>query len=337
MDVKFLVRVGCVTFNQALYIEDAMNGFCIQETNFPFVCTIMDDASTDGEPEVIKKYLKKHFDLDNKNIVRNEETDDYVLTFAQHMINKNCYFAVLFLKYNHYSIKKSKVPYIQEWQNQVKYLAFCEGDDFWTHPNKLQIQINHLNLHPECSANFGNFVVHDQKEGIIHKIKYAKKTYGISDVMAGLMPGLQNICMRSNVNLVAISSKSNGDMICYYRCGISGKLSYIDEDFAVYRKTGNGIATKRSSTEHLKAIFCEEYKFHKELGFSYNSELAKYQTRVLYNHLKKNNAVCACIRFIRLYHIPNKFGCLYYFIYLLRYIWLDVLKTIMRRRHYYYI
>ena len=71
-DKKYLVRVSCMTYNHAPYIVDAMNGFCMQETDFPFVCTIMDDASTDGEQEVIKKYLTDHFDLNDQTIVRNE-------------------------------------------------------------------------------------------------------------------------------------------------------------------------------------------------------------------------------------------------------------------------
>jgi len=147
-----------MTFNHAPYIEDAMNGFCMQETTFPFVCTIMDDASTDGEPEVIKKYLQEHFDLDNKAMVRNEETDDYVMTFAQHKTNKNCYFAVYFLKYNHYSIKKSKIPYIQEWQDQVKYIALCEGDDYWIAPDKLPKQYDFLENHSEYVAAGCNYI-----------------------------------------------------------------------------------------------------------------------------------------------------------------------------------
>ena len=57
--IDFKVCVRCMTYNQASYIEDALNGFCIQQTSFPFVCCILDDASTDGEPEVIKKYLRK--------------------------------------------------------------------------------------------------------------------------------------------------------------------------------------------------------------------------------------------------------------------------------------
>ena len=61
---QFKVYVWCNTFNQASYIKDTMEGFCIQQTHFPFVCLIMDDASTDGEPEVIKQYLNDHFDIE---------------------------------------------------------------------------------------------------------------------------------------------------------------------------------------------------------------------------------------------------------------------------------
>ena len=62
-DYKWMVRVRCMTFNHASYIEDAMNGFTIQQTDFPFVCTIIDDASTDGEQEVIKNYLQDNADI----------------------------------------------------------------------------------------------------------------------------------------------------------------------------------------------------------------------------------------------------------------------------------
>ncbi len=142
MDNEYLwsVCVRCFTFNHKSYITDSLNGFTMQETTFPFVCTIVDDASTDGEQEVIKNYLQEHFDLEDKYIVRNEETDDYFLTFARHKTNLNCYFAVLYLKYNHYSIKKSKMRYIAEWQKNCKYIALCEGDDYWIDSHKLHKQ-----------------------------------------------------------------------------------------------------------------------------------------------------------------------------------------------------
>ena len=91
-----MVHVTCITFNHAPYIVDAMNGFCKQKTTFQYVCTIFDDYSTDGEQEVIRKYLQEHFNLEDKSVVRNEETDDYLLTFARHKTNENCFFAVYY-------------------------------------------------------------------------------------------------------------------------------------------------------------------------------------------------------------------------------------------------
>ena len=46
-ELRYKVFVWCNTYNQASYIKDTMDGFCMQQTNFPFVCMIMDDASTD--------------------------------------------------------------------------------------------------------------------------------------------------------------------------------------------------------------------------------------------------------------------------------------------------
>ena len=171
--MPFLARVHCITYNHAPYIIDAMNGFSMQQTDFPFVCTIIDDASTDGEPDVIKQYLEQHFDLDDESTVRNEETDDYVLTFAQHKTNKNCFFAVLYLKYNHYSIKKSKDPYIKEWMNS-KYIALCEGDDYWTHPKKLQKQVDFLEANQDFVMCSHDYVYYYENQGRFKEKSFIK-------------------------------------------------------------------------------------------------------------------------------------------------------------------
>ena len=181
---KLMVRVSCETFNHAPYIEDAMNGFCMQQTTFPFVCTIVDDASTDGEQEVIRKYLQEHFDLEDNSVVRNEETDDYVLTFARHKTNSNCFFAVFYLKYNHYSIKKSKNPYLEEWHD-VKYIALCEGDDYWTDPLKLQKQVNFLEANPDYGMVYSKFRSYYQD-----KQEYSESVWGVQSDFEDML--LQN-------------------------------------------------------------------------------------------------------------------------------------------------
>ena len=148
----FKVAVWCNTYNQASYIKDTMDGFCMQQTNFPFVCLIMDDASTDGEPEVIKQYLNDHFDIE-----WTKETDDYHLTLARHKENTNCYFAVYLLKYNHYSIKKKRLKYYQEVATEIDYVALCEGDDYWTDEHKLQKQADALDANPQATLVYTNF------------------------------------------------------------------------------------------------------------------------------------------------------------------------------------
>lgn len=159
----YKIAVKCFTYNHASFIRDAMDGFCMQETDFPYVCIVVDDASTDGEQEVIRQYLSEHFDLENE-VTRNEETDDYLLTFTRHKTNLNCFFAVLFLKYNHYR-KKAKAPYIQRWVENVPFLAFCEGDDYWTDSSKLRKQVGFLENHEEyivCSHDYLSFYQQDQ-------------------------------------------------------------------------------------------------------------------------------------------------------------------------------
>ena len=148
----FKVSVWCNTYNQAFYIKDTMDGFCMQQTNFPFACHIMDDASTDGEPEVLKQYLNDHFDTE-----WTKETVDYHLTVARHQENKNCYFAVYLLKYNHYSIKKRRLRYYKELADDIDYVALCEGDDYWTDAHKLQKQADALDANPQVTLVYTNF------------------------------------------------------------------------------------------------------------------------------------------------------------------------------------
>lgn len=154
---KYKVTVSCKTFNQAKYITDTMNGFTMQQTSFPFVCTIVDDASTDGEQEVIRKYVEDNFDFSEGAVAYHKETDYALITFAQHKKNKNCYFAVLYLKENHYSQRKDKESYLKDWRDSVEYIAICEGDDYWILPDKLEKQVQIMDNNPNISLVHSDF------------------------------------------------------------------------------------------------------------------------------------------------------------------------------------
>lgn len=144
----YIVGTMCMTYNHENYITDAMNGFVIQQTTFPVVTMIVDDASTDCTADVIRQYVVENFDLQDSAVAYEKDADYGHVSFARHKTNENCYFAVIYLKENHYSQGKSKAPYLTEWMD-TKYIALCEGDDYWTDPMKLQKQAGFLEGHEE--------------------------------------------------------------------------------------------------------------------------------------------------------------------------------------------
>jgi glycosyltransferase involved in cell wall biosynthesis len=253
--IDWMVCVNCMTFNHAPYIKDTMNGFVIQETNFPFVCAIVDDASTDGEQEVINNYLNEHFDLEDKSIAQHEETADYVLTFARHNTNLNCFFAVFYLKYNHYSIKKLKEPYLTRWRNNAKYIAICEGDDRWINPNKLQKQFALLESCPNC-----NICTHNALEVTPdgNKRKFTNlpedKTFGITRVMLmRWFTPTASFFYRNNVEIPPTYSKmgANGDMALLYTNLLKGKLYYSSDVMSVYNYATPGSLSSKTPKKVL--------------------------------------------------------------------------------------
>ena len=120
-----LVSICCITYNHENYIRDAIEGFLMQETDFPFEIIIHDDASTDATADIIREYERKYPDI-IKPIYQTE---------------------------NQYS-KGEKVTLFTLKAARGKYIALCEGDDYWIDPLKLQKQINEMAKHPECYISF---------------------------------------------------------------------------------------------------------------------------------------------------------------------------------------
>lgn len=120
-----LVSICCITYNHENYISDAIESFFMQKTDFPFEIIIHDDASTDATADIIRKYERKYPDI-IKPIYQTE---------------------------NQYS-KGGKVTFFTFKAARGKYIALCEGDDYWIDPLKLQKQITEMEKHPECYISF---------------------------------------------------------------------------------------------------------------------------------------------------------------------------------------
>lgn len=288
-EIKFLVCTRCFTYNHAPYITDALKGFSMQETSFPVVYCIVDDASTDGTQQIIQDYLDNNFKTNVPDSYLTEDNKDYQLIFAQHNNNNSCFFAVLFLKYNHFR-KKSKDNYIERWSKVSKYQAYCEGDDFWINPQKLEKQIFYLENHPNCSAVFADVIFRDERKTPIKEYRrlYSKNQFFMSDVIRGTLFMLNCICMRTEVRdrLSEIKNvKANGDFKLSFIAAKYGYVYKFNDVFSVYRMTGKGLSSQWTMKEQLVHSIREWYDFNRQLDFPDKSSMAIMQTIAINEYL----------------------------------------------------
>ena len=155
------VSVCCITYNQEAYIGDAIDSFLKQETTFPFEIIVHDDASTDGTADVVREYEARHPDL-IRSILQTE---------------------------NQFS-KGVMVPFINTLRYaQGKYIALCEGDDYWTDPSKLQKQITEMEDHPDCYMSFHPAVLNwndgARAAQVVNAYSEIIKVFSIEEVIVG--------------------------------------------------------------------------------------------------------------------------------------------------------
>lgn len=135
-----LVSICCLTYNHAPFIRQCLDGFISQKTDFPFELIIHDDASNDGTADIIREYEARYPQI-IKPIYQTE---------------------------NQYSQRKDVFLEIMFPHCTGKYIALCEGDDYWTDPNKLQEQADFLESHPDYSMCSGGHLRY--KDGEITQI-----------------------------------------------------------------------------------------------------------------------------------------------------------------------
>lgn len=288
---KYMVCTSCMTYNHAPYIVDAMNGFAMQETTFPVYYLITDDASTDGEPKVIKHYLADYF----HEPYRTEETEDYHLICAVHKTNPNCTFIVFFLKYNHYSIKKAKLPYQSEWRDNTKYIAICEGDDYWINSQKLQKQVNFMESNPEYGMCYTR--CYTNVAGHISKKAIGGKGTTLSELLND-----NCICTLTTLYLTSLynhycedvqPSKYHWKMGDYPRwlyMSVVSKIGYIDDITAVYRILPESASHTRNIEKkmmYLDKMLDIQLYFNNRYGNAKSSDIINecYKKKMYYSNM----------------------------------------------------
>ena len=118
-----VISVMCCTYNQEKYIKNCLEGFVNQKTKVPFQVIVHDDASVDSTPQIIREYERKY-----PEIIKG-----------------------IYQKENQFSIHPKRLQKFVYPMLAGKYVASCEGDDFWCDKEKLQKQYDAMEQNPDCS------------------------------------------------------------------------------------------------------------------------------------------------------------------------------------------
>ena len=260
--MDFKLRIHCDTYNHSAFIENAMNGFVLQKTDSPFVAVIFDDASTDSTQDVILTYLHNNFKVDRDSEYYERDEEYAKIYFAQHKENENCFFAVYLSKYNHYSIKKDREPYFEEWA--ADYVALCEGDDYWTDPYKLQNQVDFLEANPDYSMCFHNAeFLYDCPSNLEHFL-VEDRDYEAPELFEHwVVPTASILIKRDSFDIICNPRLLNGDIYVVLSAATSGKVRGISAYMSVYRIHENGVTVNRHKQDELdlQRKYVDHYRF----------------------------------------------------------------------------
>lgn len=211
-----LVSIRCLVYNHEPYLRQCLDGFVMQQTTFPFEVIVHDDASTDGSAAIIREYAEKYPDIikpiyETENQYRKQ---DGSLTRA---------------------IDEAMHP-------SSIYVASCEGDDYWTDPNKLQMQVDIMEADESIGLVHTAARVFVQQTGAFKDRLWGQPIGSFEDELIANRPVTLTTCYRKELLLnyrvfsEAVSKKwKMGDYPLWLYISYHSKTAFIDKPTGVYR------------------------------------------------------------------------------------------------------
>ena len=230
MNKNPIVSICCLTYNHESYIRQCLDGFLMQQCDFDFEVLIHDDASTDGTQKIIKEYHEKF----------------------PHIIKP------IFQKENQYS-KGVGVNRVYNFSRAIgKYIALCEGDDYWTDPLKLQKQVKILDNNPTIGISMGSFELLYQDTGFIKKAVNAqpnskKDIYTIEDYLSHPFSQTASFLFRNDLYEIPeekYRSVFAGDQFLVANIAKKSNIHFLWEPLSVYRVHTEGVSKKNTSLSY---------------------------------------------------------------------------------------
>lgn len=261
MEDQIMVTITCATYNHEDYIATALDGFLMQTTDFKYEVIVHDDASTDGTAAIVREYAEKYPDI-IRPIFQTENQYSKGIPIGRTFMHPNA---------------------------RGKYLAPCEGDDYWTDENKLQKQVDFLESHPDYSMCCHNSYRYYMTKDIFELENPVKKE---GDVPA------RDIILEPDKRWIATSSIVYRRELAFDRpeffmtspvldlslrlyCLAKGKIYYFKEPMSVYRRDDPGAWTMK-----IKKSLDMKIDFNYRLWI-FLKEYDKYTNRKYHKYVKK--------------------------------------------------
>ena len=218
------VTIVVCTYNHEKYIAQALESILMQRTNFPFGVVVLDDCSSDGTADIARSF---------------ERSSNGLLRVRASAVNKNDMTEMISV------LESTSSPYI----------AFLDGDDFWTSAEKLQNQVNFLESELGCSGCFHNVEkIYEDGSTEDYNPSDQKRYSSIEDLFPGCFIHFGSAMLRKSA-LVPLPRWLNeiawGDWALYLLAAHHGTLGYIPEKMSVYRIHKHGFWSGRSELDQL--------------------------------------------------------------------------------------
>lgn len=241
MEGSPLVTIQCLTYNHEKYIRKCLDGFVMQKTNFRFEAIVHDDASTDGTAKIVREYADKYPDI-IKPIFETE---------------------------NQYSRSGGSLNRIMYEHTLGKYVALCEGDDYWTDPYKLQKQVDFLETHSDYSMCFHSaYIINDIKHIVTIKCSDINdREYSADEVFSSwIVPTASIVYNRvaENYQTKHNSWILNGDIVIILKCAQTGRLWGMSDKMSAYRIHDTGVTYDEHRKIQRQLAYPLHYEFIKE-------------------------------------------------------------------------
>lgn len=258
MNEKPLLSVALITYNQEEFIAECIEGMVNQKTDFSFEIVIGEDCSTDGTRAICKQYKENYPEL-----IR-------------------------------LILPESNLGMMGNWINTInscesKYIAICEGDDYWIDENKLQKQVDFLENNPDytlCSTA-SQFLA--QIYGHYYNVDIKKDTLTTRDLLEedwGIMTA--TIVFRKDALQMPdwFKKVKNGDYSLQLLVSLNGKIKCLSNYTSVYRQHAGGISNSLTAFNQATWLLYLLWEFNEQTKGKYLPEIKTKIKRVYKNQLR---------------------------------------------------